>query len=66
MVSLMGFWMMLHTADHVYLLTKERSGMTVVFEKGSEQPAPAWLRGKSAQARCRARCRATHKSCLAG
>lgn len=37
-----GFWMMLKTADRVYLLTSA-SGTTVVMEQERDPPLPAWL-----------------------
>ena len=37
-----GFWMMLKTADHVYLLTGTE-GTTVVLEQEKEPPLPAWM-----------------------
>jgi PAS domain S-box-containing protein len=37
-----GFWMMLQTADRVYLLTDEGRGTTVVIEKGRTPPTPQW------------------------
>lgn len=38
-----GFWLMLRTADRVYLLTGP-AGTTVVVEKGKTAPRPDWLR----------------------
>ncbi len=38
-----GFWMMLKTADRIFLLTGP-SGTSVVLEQEREAPEPAWLR----------------------
>jgi PAS domain S-box len=38
-----GFWLMLRTADRVYLLT-DTSGTTLVLEQYRKPPTPAWLR----------------------
>ncbi|MBC8134274.1 MAG: PAS domain S-box protein, partial [Fibrella sp.] len=37
-----GFWMMLKTADHVYLLTGA-NGTTVVVEQERHSPVPSWM-----------------------
>ena len=37
-----GFWLMLKTADRIYLLTGA-SGTTVVLEQDRDIPTPAWL-----------------------
>jgi anti-sigma regulatory factor (Ser/Thr protein kinase) len=39
-----GFWMMLKTADRVWLLTGS-DGTTVVIEQDRAEPEPAWLKG---------------------
>jgi PAS domain S-box-containing protein len=39
-----GFWMMLKTADRVWLLTGS-AGTTVVIEQDRAEPEPAWLKG---------------------
>ncbi|MES2464190.1 MAG: PAS domain-containing protein, partial [Armatimonadota bacterium] len=39
-----GFWMMLKTADRVWLLTGAE-GTTVVIEQDRAEPEPAWLKG---------------------
>ncbi len=39
-----GFWMMLKTADRVWLLTGSE-GTTVVIEQDRAEPEPAWLKG---------------------
>lgn len=36
-----GFWLMLRTADRIYLLTSDE-GTTVVIEKGRTTPEPEW------------------------
>lgn len=41
-----GFWMMLGTADRVYLMTS-RTGTTVVLEQEKAPPEPAWLKAKA-------------------
>ena len=40
-----GFWMMLKTADRVWLLTGA-GGTTVVIEQDRAEPDPAWLQGR--------------------
>ena len=37
-----GFWLMLRTADRIYLLTREGEGTTVVIEQERIAPLPAW------------------------
>ncbi|BDI28149.1 hypothetical protein CCAX7_002000 [Capsulimonas corticalis] len=37
-----GFWLMLSTVDHLFLLTGP-AGTTLVLEQGKEEPLPPWL-----------------------
>ncbi len=38
-----GFWMMLKTADRIWVCSPAPSGTTLVLEQGREAPEPGWL-----------------------